>query len=280
MFKKIALNIVFFLLSGLVLSQSHRFKHITSEDGLSTNFVSSILKDDQGFMWFVTQDGLCRYDGYQFKVFKNTIENKSSLSSSDITRIYQHTDGMLYIGTRNAGLNIYNPFKDSFERIKLNSDKTGSIELKVNCFIDHNNNIVLIGTDKGLISFNTKTRESKVIGIPGKKLEVVFLYNYKNQIIVATEGWGLWVLTENNQLKKINLVAPVTEKIIETEIETVNAIAEHNGKLFLATHGGGVLKVNPHSFAIEKVFKSLDKTANIDFIEDVKIIDNNLIILR
>lgn len=277
MFKKSVLSILLFFTCGWVQSQSYRFKHITSEDGLSTNFVSSVLKDNRGFMWFGTQDGLCRYDGYQFKVFKNTIENKNSLSSSDITRIYQHNDGMLYVGTRNAGLNIYNPFKDSFERIKLNADKNSSQELKINCFLNRDDAAILIGTDKGLISYNSRTGESKAIGQSGKKLEVVFLYSYNSQIIVATEGWGLWLLTNSNQLKKINLTAPASEKIEASEIETIKSITETEGKLFLATYGGGVLKVDPKTFAIEKVFKFGGQSDNINFIEDVKVIDTRLL---
>ncbi len=276
MFKKSVLNILLFLVPALVVAQSYRFKHITSEDGLSTNFVSSILKDDRGFMWFGTQDGLCRYDGYQFRIFKNTIENKSSLSSSDITRIYQHADGMIYVGTRNAGFNIYDPFKDSFERVKLNADKASTQELKINCFLNQDNSTVLIGTDKGIISFDTKTKESKEIGSSGKKLEVIFLFKYNGQIIVGTEGWGLWVLTANNQFKKINLLLPPSLKIDPTDIETINSITEVNGKLFLATHGGGVLKADPGNFTIEKVYKFDEQNTNINFIEEVKVIENKL----
>ena len=277
MFKRLVLNILFFLLSGSVVAQSYRFKHITSEDGLSTNFVSSILKDNKGFMWFGTQDGLCRYDGYQFKVYKNSFENKNSLSSSDITRIYQHGDGMFLVGTRNAGLNIYNPYKDLFERVKLNTDKSESPELKVNCFLKIDELSILIGTDKGLISFNTKTRESKPVGLTGKKLEVVFIYRHQSQIIVATEGWGLWQLTENNQLKKINLILPPSLKIDPSVVETINSIAEVDGKLFLATYGGGVIKTDPSGFVVEKVFKFDDQNDNINFIEDVEIIGNKLL---
>ena len=157
MFKKTVLNILFFLSSGILLAQSYRFKHITSEDGLSTNYVTAILKDKSGFMWFGTQDGLCRYDGYQFKVYKNIIDNKNSLSSSDITAIYEHNDGTLYVGTRNSGLNIFNPYFDSFERIDLKVDESKGKEIKVNCFLKGDNSSVLIGTDKGLVSFDTKT---------------------------------------------------------------------------------------------------------------------------
>ena len=277
MFKKPLLRIFIFLFPGVLLAQSYRFKHITSEDGLSTNFVSSILKDSQGFMWFGTQDGLCRYDGYQFKIYKNALENKNSLSSSDITRIYQHSDGMLYIGTRNAGLNIYNPYKDSFERIKFNIGKKLISELKINCFLKLSESEVLIGTDQGIISFDSKTRESKEIGFSGKRFEIVNLYNYKSKIIAATEGWGLWYLTENRQFKKIKLILPPSLRIDPADIETVNSITEFNGKLFLATYGGGVLKVDPESFVVEKAFRFGEQDRKINFIEEVKIIDDYLL---
>ncbi len=277
MLKKSVLNILIFFLPGLLLAQSYRFKHITSEDGLSTNFVSSILKDERGFMWFGTQDGLCRYDGYQFKIFKNALEDKNSISSSDITRVYEHSDGMLYIGTRNAGLNIYNPFKDSFERIKFNIGKQPTSDVKINCFLKLSESEVLIGTDKGIITFNAKTRETKEIGFSGKRLEIINLYNHKAKIIVATEGWGLWYLTENRQLKKIKLILPPSLRIDPADIETINSITEVNGKLFLATYGGGVLKVDPESFMVEKVFRFGEQDIKINFIEEVKVIDDYLL---
>lgn len=277
MLKKSVLNILIFLFPGLLLAQSYRFKHITSEDGLSTNFVSSILKDERGFMWFGTQDGLCRYDGYQFKIFKNALEDKNTLSSSDITRIYEHSDGMLYIGTRNAGVNIYNPFKDSFERIKFTVEKKQTSELKINCFLKLSATEVLIGTDKGIITFDSKTRENKEIGFSGKRLEIVNLYNYKSKIIASTEGWGLWYLTENRQFKRIKLSIPPSLRIDPADIETVNSITEINGKLYLATYGGGVLKVDPESFLVEKVFRFGEEDIKINFIEEVKVIDDYLL---
>lgn len=276
MLRRFALNILILLVPALLFPQSYRFKHITSEDGLSTNFVSSILKDDKGFMWFGTQDGLCRYDGYQFKVFKNTIENKTSLSSSDITCIFQHGDGMIYVGTRNAGLNIYNPYKNTFERVKLNTEKSESQELKVNCFLPQDSETILVGTDNGIVSYSSKTKVSKPVGLSGKKQEVLFLFKYNSQIIVATEGWGLWTLTNTNQLKKINLIVPPDEKIDPVDLETINSILEIGGKFYLATYGGGILKVNPENFTIEKIFKFGEQNTNINFIEDLKVIDDKL----
>ena len=62
--------------SNTLLSSQNRkirFEHITIEQGLSQNSIICILQDDYGFLWFCTEDGLNRYDGYQFKVFKNNM---------------------------------------------------------------------------------------------------------------------------------------------------------------------------------------------------------------
>ena len=64
----------------------HKFERISVVDGLSQNFVQSILCDDKGFLWFGTWDGLNRYDGKQFKVFRVNPNQENSLTSNRITR--------------------------------------------------------------------------------------------------------------------------------------------------------------------------------------------------
>ncbi len=96
-----------------MVAQQLRFKHITSEEGLSTNFVKSIIQDDLGFMWFGTQDGLNKYDGYQIKVFKNDPTNSNSLSCSDVTALKEIKPNLILVGTR-EGLNFFDPVTEKF----------------------------------------------------------------------------------------------------------------------------------------------------------------------
>lgn len=91
-----------------------KFSHLSIEDGLSQSVVNCILQDRQGFMWFGTQDGLNRYDGYKFTVYKNVPGKKDSLSNNLIYCIYEDRAGNLWIGTTNGGLNKYDKEKDSF----------------------------------------------------------------------------------------------------------------------------------------------------------------------
>jgi PAS domain S-box-containing protein len=84
---------------ALAQTSSPRFTHLTSAQGLSNDIVRCILQDSQGFMWFGTQDGLNKYDGYTFTVYRHLRSDPNSLSNSTITALYQDRSGTLWIGT-------------------------------------------------------------------------------------------------------------------------------------------------------------------------------------
>ena len=85
------------------------FNHLTIDDGLSQSSVTCILQDKKGFMWFGTQDGLNRYDGYNIKVFKNNPNDSSSLTNNFIFSILEDRSGTLYIETQGGTFHQYNP---------------------------------------------------------------------------------------------------------------------------------------------------------------------------
>jgi sugar lactone lactonase YvrE len=93
-----------------------RFEHLTVNEGLSENAVISVTQDSQGFMWIGTHDGLNKYDGYSFTIYKYDPEDKNSLSDNAINTIYEDYDGMLWIGTIGGGLNRFNPFNQTCTR--------------------------------------------------------------------------------------------------------------------------------------------------------------------
>jgi signal transduction histidine kinase/ligand-binding sensor domain-containing protein/DNA-binding response OmpR family regulator len=92
----------------------YRINHLTTEDGLSQNTIDCILKDSRGFMWFGTWNGLNRYDGYNFMVYKKE-SNSNSISSNFIHAIAEDHTGNLWIATRN-GLNLFDFKQDKFIR--------------------------------------------------------------------------------------------------------------------------------------------------------------------
>ncbi len=102
----------------LSLSQDSgiRFKHLSIAEGLSQNSVNCILQDKRGFMWLGTQDGLNRYDGYRFAIYKYDPMDTHSLSDSYIISLFEDRAGVLWIGTYNGGLNKFDREKENFIR--------------------------------------------------------------------------------------------------------------------------------------------------------------------
>src|SRR5574339_432614 len=84
-----------------------RFEHLSIEDGLSQNAGLDIFQDSRGYLWIGTQDGLNRYDGYGFKIFKHDPDDPTSLSHNSILAVAEDTKGYLWIGTWGGGLNRF-----------------------------------------------------------------------------------------------------------------------------------------------------------------------------
>lgn len=115
----------FFLFLCLVLqkisAQDYYFRHLQVENGLSHNTITSSIQDHRGFMWFGTKDGLNRFDGYNFKTFKNQPNLKNSLGSNFIRTLHEYQN-YIWVGTDN-GLYKYNEELENFESVKASIGK-------------------------------------------------------------------------------------------------------------------------------------------------------------
>lgn len=90
------------------------FTSLTIKDGLSSNTVTSILKDRYGFMWFGTEDGLNKFDGTNFKVYRYTPNDTSSLQTNEILSLHEDPAGNLWVATSGGSLSLYDRKKDAF----------------------------------------------------------------------------------------------------------------------------------------------------------------------
>ena len=115
--QRLLVFLTLFFTSALVLGQQNQiqFARLDLADGLSHNQVNAILKDAKGFMWFGTLSGLNRYDGYQFKTFRNDPRDTSTIVDDFVTAIFELPGHKLYIETR-GGPNIYDNVNQRFIR--------------------------------------------------------------------------------------------------------------------------------------------------------------------
>ncbi|MBN2012528.1 hypothetical protein JW960_24585 [candidate division KSB1 bacterium] len=199
------------------------FEHLTLEDGLSQGTVLSIVQDRFGFMWFGTLDGLNRYDGYSFTVYKNSEADPTTISDDWITALYIDRNNTLWIGTLEGGLNMYNMKCDNFRRFPLefyyntsrNTEKFESNipfsfsylnDRSISAIFEDSKGILWIGTfGNGIFCFN---RNDETFSH--------FPYNFQDR---------------NNQTYNIQ---SITETLDQS----------NNRTMWFGTFGGGLLKYN------------------------------------
>ena len=102
-------RLFFFLILCSVLSlqaqKQTRYERLSTASGLSQSSIYKIIQDKKGFLWFATGDGLNRYDGHNFKIYRNDPSDPKTLSGSEIFTVAEDDEGNLWVGTRNSGLN-------------------------------------------------------------------------------------------------------------------------------------------------------------------------------
>ena len=144
------------------------FKNINIENGLPNNTVRAITKDADGFLWFATSDGLCRYDGINIKIFKRTNNTSDLLNSNSITALFSNTEKQLFIGT-SKGLCEYERDKENFKPIsytEFNSTKLKSSTSEISAiFEDKHKNMFVSTLGEGLLEYNAKQNTFRQINL-------------------------------------------------------------------------------------------------------------------
>lgn len=261
------------LLSVNNYAQEVNFKHLTSDNGLSQNFISSILQDSKGFMWFGTKDGLNRYDGYSFVVYQNDPFDTTTISANYITVLFEDSRGCIWVGTLNGGLNCFDRNTEIFHHVQyrsVGSDNFNTNEIK-SIAEDKTGNIWVATRNDGLFKITLNPKNIYAVsyeqyineGDDSKSLSS----NNTTSLLFDTKGI-LWVGTENGlnkfdfisgsftcfkfQIK--NLKAPSSQYD-----QSVSAIYESkNGIFWIGTvsglvkfdRGKGTYKLFPHEYEV------------------------------
>src|SRR6266849_191266 len=144
----------------IVEGRDIRFRRLSNPQNLSHVRVESIVQDTQGFMWFGTWNGLNRYDGYKFKVFKHEPGNPKSLSGVYVYSLFRDHSGNLWVGT-DGFLDRFDPETESFTHYKLDESVTNRLASIVTHISEDSIGKLWLSTRNGLFRLDPKSGELK-----------------------------------------------------------------------------------------------------------------------
>ena len=252
-----------------------RFHNLGVGDGLSHSLVNSIAEDSLGFIWFGTQDGLNRYDGYEFKTYYKGSDNRSP-SDSWITSLYFDRANQLWICYNEVGLERFDPFTETFHPYHADTLIPGSISSTsyvsgahdmYRHFFEDSDGMLWIGTNRGLNRYNREDDSFEV-----------YLHNPEdpgslsdNRIITISEDLRgfLWIGTENGlnrmdrQTGEIRRYMPEPNSDFHLNDNSITiAYSCKDSSIWVGTEQGGLNIIeNPYSDQI-KVTRLIEEPLN------------------
>lgn len=226
-----------------------KFERIDNRNGLSSDFVSEIVQDNDGFMWFATQDGLNRYDGYSIKKYKSRFPGGSYFESDAFDCIEVAQNGDLWLGTKHYGIYVFNPRTEEVRHISTDTSKR--------LFI-HDNQIqdlhcdsrgrIWISTYHGIARFDPNI--NKIVSYrenynnpeeaPLGNVSIIY-EDSKGRILFGTWENGLYIYDEERDgFKNIIINQAILDPVGKARIWSL--LEDKYGYLWIGTWGSGLLQ--------------------------------------
>ncbi|WP_406683221.1 response regulator [Seonamhaeicola sp. MEBiC1930] len=217
------LTILFCLLCNCLIAQfpNLKFENFDTAEGLSSSTCLDIFQDKEGYLWFGTIDGLNKYNGYEFEVFRSVLNDSHSISNNRINDIKEDNEGNLWIGTNN-GLNLYNKRTNKFLRIDLYKQLSlsNSPQKIINDLLyDDINNHLWVATNNGVIKivledYNINYGNFKFSYYMNDVNNTNSLDNNNVNVILMDEKNSIWVGTNGEYLNHYNPITDNFERVL------------------------------------------------------------------
>jgi signal transduction histidine kinase/ligand-binding sensor domain-containing protein/DNA-binding response OmpR family regulator len=259
--------VIFYYCTSIAQSGVLEFANISTENGLSNSDINAIVQDNDGFIWFGTEYGLNRFDGYEIKFYRNIPGDSTSLPDNSINCLYVDFEGALWIGTSRGGLAKYIKSSDSFVSYLHDRQNPNSLSFNFITFVTEDKyNTLWICTLEGLCRYNRElnnfsqfTSQEKDLSdkkknfynreLPGNGSK--YLKDINLRSIAADKQGNLWIGYERDGLGMLNISNetfyhfPLPQKLIKwTGDNAINYILEVDNELWLATRFAGIFVFN------------------------------------
>lgn len=246
--------IAFSLPTSLCAAENNKtqFEHIITDQGLSQSGIRCLLEDSQGFMWFGTEYGLNKYDGYQFTVYQYNELDSNSLSDNFINSIYEDKSGVLWVGTDGSGLNKFDRKTEHFTHYIHDPDNPNSLgSNRILSIYEDQLGTLWVGTEGGgLNQFNRNTEQfTHYTHKPDDSSSL----SDDTVLSIYEDTLGLlWIGTADGGLNKFNrkieqfthYKKDATDPNTLSDNTVLSIYEDHLGRLWIGTADGGLNKFN------------------------------------
>lgn len=218
-----------------------KFKQIGISQGLSHATVAAIGQDGDGYMWIATPDGLNRYDGYSFRIYRHDASKPNSLADNSIKRIAFDEEGAMWVSGIGS-LSRYNSTADDFTNFIFDGDGTITDILPID------SDRILVGTTAGIYTFNPSDGKFDK-GFAGKAIQ-------KNVASMSRKEGYVYIAAGNDGLLRLNLAdGTLTQINLPGKPHIAQTLPDGNS-LLVATEGAGLLRLDPATGRVTAIYRS------------------------
>ncbi len=222
------------------------FDHYNDRVGLTSNSVSYIIQDSQGFIWVATKDGLNRLDGFNFRHI-NTDDRESC---SSVTTLYEDADGLIWVGAHN-GVFIYDPVTEHLKKFNVPRPNGNVITQQVIQFLpDKEGNILMVVDSDGVYSYNKESQKLSTLYHSDSIKVNQAVFDPFGRLWIGTFGQGLFYSDDRlKTLKRFDLEADN-----DTNSAIISDLKINGDKLYVATERYGVISIDITNNRQKRIF--------------------------
>lgn len=230
-----------------------RFTHIGLEEGLSHSTIFGINQDKEGNLWFATYDGLNKYDGYNFTVYRHQYKNPKSIAN-DITRcVVIDDDSRIWVGTRD-GLSLYNRRQNEFANFYY---KKKEQNVAVTNIVPLQKDWLMLGTAEGILLFDVQDGRfmSDTLSTALHLLRPSTLVRQEDCVYIGAEGVVYTYSLRDGLLKKL--------VELPAKIQINGILSQMSNRIWIATEGNGLYFYDLKSQQL-KAYRYEDKASGLN----------------
>ncbi|MGM0532161.1 MAG: ligand-binding sensor domain-containing protein [Bacteroidota bacterium] len=245
-----------------------RFQEFPGKGQLSSQFTTSIVQDQKGYIWIGTVDGLNKYDGHEIKTYRNHQKRYSGLVNNNIQTLYNDSQNRLWIGTI-WGLSRYHPDRDTFETLSFSDNPAGIENTNIYQIHESDDGTFYVAAGSSIYTYSEKKKKfSKLLTLQGGDIISFHLCRDGTLWTGQDSGSGLkrFLPGEYNQSRLPQWLRK--KKPGWFDDNSITDMLHEDSVFWIGTRGGGLIKIDQENKKLKKYLKGEDESFIVNLYKD------------